>query len=928
MASLLSGQPGQAVSTLEALVVSEPTNPDDWNDLAVARLEDGEANDDVREIAKSLAAADHALAVQPTHAAALFNRGLALDALGLRFAAADAWRQYLSIDATSAWAVEARERLATSEAPTRDQEWKREEVALDHALDRGDAATVDRIVARFPQQARTAVETSHLPAWADALLAGNVTLAEKSLARARLIAAALKKCNGDGLLEQAASKATETFAQAFHAYGQGRADNTARRVKESLERFIEAERGFAAAGNPMELSAAYFRANALVDLGRPEESEAIAAQIEPRLDPSYRSLRAHLFWLRGRQTNDAAHDYESLIANRDARESFEQLGEVDYAARLRTPEAAMLGRLGRDREAWQSRRAALAGAAGSGKWNLVEVAIEAIAREEVDGPDRDIARSLFNVQVAAPSALPLMRFNGLLWNAVLDARTTRRAPDLAAARTAATNIPDTKQRDDSMDELRLAEGLAIRELQPLTAERLFSDVIDYRTRAGLPAFLPSIFMQRARVRRTLRNLTGAQEDLRHAVELIESRRERIAGDTLRDAFLGRSEDVYEELGDLLLSRGDWMGAFETSERARSRVLLDKAGRGAMSLPEIIAGTPPSVVGAHFTSFRSRTLLVVLEHGQATHHVVDIDRAELVRLRDRFVANPELEPESRRLYDLLIAPLQDRLAAGRVLVIAPDEITYGIPFAALRNSSGRFLIDETAIAIAPAGAALTGDRQTLIPKRSYVTIVGDPAFSTKLFPSLNRLPAAHYDARSVASMFGHTTALIGDDATLRAVKSAAVDCDVLHVAAHAFSSARDASLSLIALTPEPGNEGLLYLGDIVSLSLVSRPLVVLAACQTGSFGGGTGSMRSLANAFLAAGSRAVLATLWNVDDDRTSELTTRFYRSLASGANLPEALREAQMQARQTEPPREWAAFQIHLGVKPSVQKSAKTSVIH
>jgi CHAT domain-containing protein len=916
------------VATLEALVVREPANPDDWNDLAAARLADGEATDDVHEIAKSLAAADEALALQPAHAAALFNRGLALDALGLRFAATDAWRRYLSVDSTSAWAVEARERLAASDQPTRDEQWKREEVTLDHALDRGDTATVDRIVARFPEQARTAVETSHLPAWADALLAGNLALADKSLARARLIAASLKKYNGDGLLDQVVSKTSESSALAFHAYGQGRADNTARRVKRSLERFIEAERGFASAGNPMELSAAYFRANALVDLGRLQESESIGAQIEARLDPSYRSLHAHLLWLRGRQANDAAHDYESLLANSAAREAFEQLGEVDYAARRRTPEAAMLARLGRDREAWQSRRASLTGAAASGKWNLVEVAIEAIAREEVNGPDRDIARSLFNVQVAAPSALPLMRFNGLLWNAFLEAGTAGRPADFSAARTATANIPDTKQRDDSLDELRLAEGLAIRESQPLSAERLFSDVIDYRTRAGLPAFLPSIFMQRARVRRTLRNLTGAEEDLRHAVALIESRRERIASDTLRDTFLGRSEDAYEELGELLLTRGDWIGAFEISERARSRVLLDKAGRGAMSMAEIVAGIPPSVVGAHFTSFRSRTLLVILEHGRATHRVIDVDRSELASLRDRLTANPDSQPASRRLYELLIAPLHDQLAAGRMLVIAPDETIYGVPFAALRNASGGFLIDETAIAIAPAGAALTGDSQTLIPKQSSVTILGDPAFSTKLFPNLKRLPAAGDDARSVKSIFGHTTALIGNEATLRALKQAAAECNVLHVAAHAFSSPRDASLSLIALTPEAGDEGLLYLGDIASLALANRPLVVLAGCQTGSFGGGTGSMRSLANAFLGAGSRAVLATLWNVDDEPTSELTTRFYRSLASGLSLPAALREAQLQARQTRPVREWSAFQIHLGVKPTVLKNANASVIH
>jgi CHAT domain-containing protein len=130
---------------------------------------------------------------------------------------------------------------------------------------------------------------------------------------------------------------------------------------------------------------------------------------------------------------------------------------------------------------------------------------------------------------------------------------------------------------------------------------------------------------------------------------------------------------------------------------------------------------------------------------------------------------------------------------------------------------------------------------------------------------------------------------------------------------------------MALAPDRDDSGVLYLRDIQSLSLRQRPLVVLAGCQTASFGGGRGTLRSLANAFLAAGSRAVLATLWNVDDERASALTTRFYRALRAGATFPEALREAQINAIGSVRVVEWSAFQLQLG--PDA-KNPTQSVIH
>jgi CHAT domain-containing protein len=926
VAALLFGKSHEAVAELEALVKRNPGDAACWNDLAVARL--SSAGDDAHLMAQALAAADHALALQPEQQEALFNRALALDALGIRFASIDAWHRYLSVDPGSPWAVEARTRLQHDGGQTRDQAWKRDEPVLNAAADRLDVAAVDRLVAAYPLQARSAVEAIHLPAWANAALAGDTAASGQALRRVRILAAALKRANGDGLLDEAAAKISSESAAAFSAYGHGRADNTARRLEMSLQHFEEAERGFAAAGNPMELNAAYFRANALVDLHRQAESQAIAAALEPRLEPSYRSLKAHLLWLRARFTAGAGRHYESLLAIQEARAAFENLGELDYSIRLRAGEAEMLARLGRDREAWHSRHVTLRDACASGKWSLIEPALQAIAREEVDGPDADVARSLFDVQVSAPSTLPLMRFNGLLWSAYLEGRNDGKVQDMTAARRAAALIPDARQREEAIDELRLAQGMALRTSDPAAAEPLLSEVIDYRERAGLLAYLPSVYLQRARVRERISRALEAQQDLRKTIALLESRRERIADDSLRDAFLGRSDEAYAELGDLLLARGDWIGAFEISERARGRILVDQAGRGPASAAQIAAAMKPGVLGVHYTSFPSHTLLVIFEHGSVTHQVIQVKRSELERLRDRLASDPGADAAARRLYELLVTPLGPYLLRGGLLVIAPDDITYGIPFAALRDSSGHFLIEETAIAIAPAGAAMATESQRLELGRSRLAIVADPATSTALSPQLSPLPAARRDAVSLPRMFGQTTSLVGEEATLPAFRSAVRECDVLHVAAHALSSPNDASLSLIALAPSAGDGGLLYLEAIESLQLRRRPLVVLAGCQTGSFGGGRGSMRSLAHAFLAAGSCSVLSALWDVDDVSASELTKELYRSLSRGKTVPAALREAQLSMIQAHEPRDWAAFQLHLSVDPAEGKTWQRAVFH
>lgn len=76
------------------------------------------------------------------------------------------------------------------------------------------------------------------------------------------------------------------------------------------------------------------------------------------------------------------------------------------------------------------------------------------------------------------------------------------------------------------------------------------------------------------------------------------------------------------------------------------------------------------------------------------------------------------------------------------------------------------------------------------------------------------------------------------------------------------------------------------------------------------------MRSLSSAFLVAGSRAVIGTLWDVDDEAASMAGRDLHRRLRSGARPSAALREMQLEMLASHDPTAtkpaaWAAFQMY-----------------
>jgi CHAT domain-containing protein len=123
---------------------------------------------------------------------------------------------------------------------------------------------------------------------------------------------------------------------------------------------------------------------------------------------------------------------------------------------------------------------------------------------------------------------------------------------------------------------------------------------------------------------------------------------------------------------------------------------------------------------------------------------------------------------------------------------------------------------------------------------------------------------------------------------------------LHIGVHGYVDPRDPRRTGLVVGYEPENEGLLAIEEVSALHL-DADLAVLSACDTarGSVVRGEG-VESLANAFLEAGARAVIATLWELDDRSAADLMKVFYQQhLGAGLPAGQALRRAKIDFRES-----------------------------
>ena len=240
----------------------------------------------------------------------------------------------------------------------------------------------------------------------------------------------------------------------------------------------------------------------------------------------------------------------------------------------------------------------------------------------------------------------------------------------------------------------------------------------------------------------------------------------------------------------------------------------------------------------------------------------------------------------------------RSGCRRLLVVASGHLQQ-LPFEALINHDGTFLVERYQIAYAPSAGSLnqicTADSKR--GQRQNIIVFTDPILSPNT--GFDRLQSSAAEADQIKSLFGDdAVTYVGSDATESNFRTlGSTNMQYLHIATHAMCDPRDPSHSAILLSPTAGisGSGLLHVEEIASMHL-PVDLVFLSACRSG--GGkiipGEGVM-SLARPFLIAGSKSVIATLWNIDDAGAAEFVNMFYRSLKEGSSVSEALAHSKRQ---------------------------------
>ena len=293
-----------------------------------------------------------------------------------------------------------------------------------------------------------------------------------------------------------------------------------------------------------------------------------------------------------------------------------------------------------------------------------------------------------------------------------------------------------------------------------------------------------------------------------------------------------------------------------------------------------------------------------------------------------VKGEAIQPSSLTLVaDVLLPPPVREVVfrrRPRRVVIVPDGALHQLPFESLLLSASprtKYVLDEwPPISYAPSATLLTqlARRAALATdtQRRLLLIGHSPTEHLTAAP----LPGVATECRRIAAVWPRpVTTLLGQEAHETLVTRQLVAHPIVHLATHGFVNEQTDNLfGGLLLAPEADGDGLLSYLDILRTDLTGCELAVLSACQT-SVGpdrpmeAGT----SLAQAFLAAGARQVVASLWHVSDESTAELMIDFYQRLAHDAaagrplRVAESLHAAKLRLRQSaewNSPAHWASF--------------------
>lgn len=335
----------------------------------------------------------------------------------------------------------------------------------------------------------------------------------------------------------------------------------------------------------------------------------------------------------------------------------------------------------------------------------------------------------------------------------------------------------------------------------------------------------------------------------------------------------------------------------------------------------------------------------------------------------------LEPASKCLRAAVFDPLLSSIDGSRRLILSPDGELNMVPFEALAHEDGRLLLEDYCVSYLTCGRDALRFGLPPFGEAGESVVVADPSYNltapksdesareTRGSKNVDRglrfgpLRYTRREAEKIAGMLG-VKPWLGVDALEGRVKQGRSP-RVLHLATHGFvlpdqavnpdSEPREAveeqRLTGVGMenpllrsglafaganiwlrggsTPFEAEDGLLTAEDVTGMDLLDTELVVLSACETGlgrvHMGEGVFGLR---RAFVLAGARRLVMSLWKVPDMHTQELMIEFYSRVLKGQGAAEALQGAKLMMKAIYPDSYyWAAF-VFMGDPSPLQLTA------
>ncbi|HQU86102.1 MAG TPA: CHAT domain-containing protein, partial [Pyrinomonadaceae bacterium] len=329
---------------------------------------------------------------------------------------------------------------------------------------------------------------------------------------------------------------------------------------------------------------------------------------------------------------------------------------------------------------------------------------------------------------------------------------------------------------------------------------------------------------------------------------------------------------------------------------------------------------------------------------------ETDEENALRIKQKDI---DVQSLSVELGEKILAPAMPFLKDKRVLIVADGTLQY-VPFAALKVKNSGFLVETNEIVNLPSASVLAvlrnefGNR-ALAPKT--LAVLADPIFEktderfqtasankqkaefvavsrkrtrgnaeTREGFELQRLPFTRREAEVISTFVPENKKekLLDFAASRRSAMSPELaNYRFVHFATHGILSNENPELSGIAFSmfDEKGKEqdGFLRVGDIYNLKFPAE-MVVLSGCKTGLGREIKGEgLVGMTRGFMYAGAKRVTVSLWDVNDEATSELMGRFYKEMLGANKLApaSALRQAQismLKDKRWQNPYFWSTF--------------------